>query len=132
LHPEVASSDLGISKSGPPIADAGDFITYTLTITNSGTEAASSLVITDTIPVGATYVSGGTKVGNVVSWTASSLAASSSTTVQFVVTATQTVTNSDYQVSADGGYHATGSAPVVTVISGVQDKVHLPLILRSQ
>jgi uncharacterized repeat protein (TIGR01451 family) len=132
LHPVVASSDLAISKSGPSTANPGDLITYTLTITNSGTVAASNLVITDAIPAGATYISGGTRVGDVVSWTVASLSAGNEINNQFVVTATQAIANSDYRVRADGGYSATGSVSVVTVISGVQDKVYLPLILKSQ
>ena len=77
LRPQTTLFDIGadeaaaylmISKGGPPAVDAPGPITYTLTVTNSGTYTASNLVITDSIPSGASYVSGGTQVGNVVSW----------------------------------------------------------------
>jgi uncharacterized repeat protein (TIGR01451 family) len=87
---------LSISKSGPISVTAGSPISYTLTVTNSGGLIATNLVITDAIPAGASYIGGGTKIGSVVSWTVPSLAASSGVTrTTFIVTATQTITNSD-------------------------------------
>ncbi len=124
---------LSISKSGPATALAGDPITYTLTITNSGTAPAANPVITDVIPAHAYYVTGGTRVGGVISWGVDSLEAFNGTTqVTFSVTATQVITNSDYRVSADGGYSATGSIPISTVIQPVESgtSLYLPLILR--
>ncbi|MCP4359761.1 MAG: DUF11 domain-containing protein, partial [Chloroflexi bacterium] len=104
-----AEQSLTVSKSAPVTATVGAPITYTLTITNSGITTATNLLITDTLPANAYYVAGGTKVGNVVSWTIPSLAGNSSVTqTTFVVTASQTITNSDYKVSANGGYSATG------------------------
>ncbi len=124
---------LSISKSGPATALAGDPITYTLTITNSGTAPAANPVITDVIPAHAYYVTGGTRVGGVISWGVDSLEAFNGTTqVSFRVTATRVITNSEYRVSADGGYSATGSIPISTVIQPVESgaSLYLPLILR--
>lgn len=108
--------DLAIGKSGPTIVTTDSPITYTLIVSNSGDAAANTVVITDALPAGANYVSGGNLAGGIVSWQVASLAANSSTTVQFVVTATQTITNSDYRASA-GGFSATGLEPLVTVVS---------------
>ena len=112
---------LTIGKTGPIAAMVGDLITYTLTVTNDGQLPATNLAITDSIPAGANYVSGGTRVNNVVSWTAASLAVSSSTSVQFAVTApvAGTIVNSDYHVVADTGYSAVGSMAVATIITDV-------------
>jgi uncharacterized repeat protein (TIGR01451 family) len=121
---------LTIRKSGPYSVTAGYPITYTLTVTNSGSGAASNLVITDTIPANAYYVSGGTLVGNVVSWSVASLAANNSTQATFVVTATQTVNNNDYRVSSDGGFYDVGLSPVVTVVDGAGQEIYLPMVLK--
>ncbi len=47
-------------------------MTYTLTVFNKGS-LATDLEITDKIPAGVTYVSGGKKSGNTVSWDLPSL-----------------------------------------------------------
>ena len=125
--------NLSISKSGPTIATAGELITYILTVANSGDTTAMNLVISDTIPSGANYVSGGTKVGNVVSWTAASLAPDASIQRTFVVTATATIANSNYQVVADNNVSAVGQQAVVTTITnGPIKKLYLPTISKSQ
>lgn len=129
----INAPSLNLRKSGPTTAAPGDLITYTLTVTNSGSLTATNLIITDTVPANATYISGGTKVGTVVSWTVPSLPASGGITeTTFVVTATQTITNSDYGVRADGGYTAQGSVAVVTTINAQapESKVFVPVILK--
>ena len=64
---------LFINKDGPQTAVNGELITYTVHINNNLSVTLTGVVITDAIPVGATYVGGGTQVGNVVSWTVPSL-----------------------------------------------------------
>ncbi|MGB0384969.1 MAG: fibronectin type III domain-containing protein [Ardenticatenaceae bacterium] len=106
-----------IAKSAPTTVTMNAPITYTLTITNSWHVSATNVLITDTLPMNATYLSGGTLAGNVVSWNLPTLAPNSTTSVQFVVTATETITNSDYGFTADDGYSATGSEVVVTEVT---------------
>jgi uncharacterized repeat protein (TIGR01451 family) len=118
---------LSISKTGPATAQAGELITYTLTINNSGTGDAHNLVITDTVPTGATYISGGSHAAGVVTWTSPHLAAQSSLQVQFVVTATQTIVNDSYGVTSDQT-SAVGTTPVITIIDGID--AYLPVIFR--
>ena len=120
---------LGISKSGPASADPGELITYTLTIINSGTAAANNLVISDTVPLGASYISGGNYNGGVVTWNAAALSAQGQLQVQFVVTATQTIINNTYSVTADET-SATGTASVTTTILNPAGSLYLPLIRR--
>jgi uncharacterized repeat protein (TIGR01451 family) len=108
-------------------------ITYTLTVVNSGPFTVTNLTITDTVPAGSQYLpgSGGTLVGDVVSWTVPSLEPSGGVTqTTFAVSATETlIVNDDYRVEADDGYTATGTIAVQTVISAVRN--YLPIIHKA-
>ncbi|MBA3531804.1 MAG: S8 family serine peptidase [Ardenticatenales bacterium] len=109
--------DLSISKEGAAVATAGQPITYTLTVTNSGEQSASNLLISDAIPAGATYIRGGTRSGTNVSWQLPELGGYGAVAqATFVVSTASTITNSNYSVSADGGAYATGSQVVQTQI----------------
>jgi RHS repeat-associated protein/uncharacterized repeat protein (TIGR01451 family) len=92
-------------------------ITYTLTLTNTGDVTATHLLVTDTLPSGASYLSGCARAGDVVTWTLSSLPPDASASLSLVVTATQTITNSDYRVAVEGRLAAVGQAPVVTIVA---------------
>lgn len=118
---------LSISGSAPVAVESGAPITTTFTIHNTGIVTATNLLITNTLPISAFYISGGTHVGQVVSWTLGSLAPSASATFSHVVTTTTTLINGAYRVSATGGYNAVGG-PVVTFIDPQQ--VYLPLLRR--
>jgi len=121
--------NLVITKAGPDEATGGEEITYELTVANGGDTAASALVVTDTIPAGASYISGGTRNDNVVSWAIGTLAADGGQqTVSFVVTATDTITNDDYGVTASGNVSAMGQEIVTTIVTA--GRVHLPLLLK--
>lgn len=51
------SADMAVTVTGPGSITAGTQATYTITITNSGTSAAQGVVLSDTLPTGATLVS---------------------------------------------------------------------------
>jgi len=113
----TALPTLNITKSGPQTSEPGAPIQYQITVSNSGAAAATQLVITDTLPAGAAYVSsdnGSALLGEVVSWQVDSLGSSSTLTVSFTVTATETITNADYGVLADANVYAQGETAVVT------------------
>ncbi len=113
---ELEFSDFNLTKSAPAMAAAGDYITYTLTVVNNLAFSVTNVVLTDTIPNNAFYVSGGTQISSVVSWTVPELMGGMSFSRSFVVTATETITNNDYRVSAAGGFSTTSGVPVVTVV----------------
>jgi uncharacterized repeat protein (TIGR01451 family) len=53
----VSSADLRATVSGPPAVTAGDALTYTITVTNDGPDAALSVQVVDTLPAGLTFLS---------------------------------------------------------------------------
>src|SRR5207247_1949057 len=66
-------ADVAVTKTGPATVTAFGSITYTLTATNNGPNSSTSVVLTDTLPAGVSFVSadnGGTPAGNVVTWPA--------------------------------------------------------------
>ncbi len=109
-------SGLKLSKTAPATAVAGEPITYTLTLTNFATTEVTNLVITDTLPVGAHYVDGGTRDGNLVRWDVPALAPGQALSVTFTVTAATTLINRDYAVTADEDRWAAGWPAVTTQV----------------
>lgn len=80
-------------------AVVGRPLTYTLHISNAGAGVATNVVVTDTVPLGATYLSGGVENGGVVSWTIPVIAPGSGETVTFAVrTCWESLTNAGYRV----------------------------------
>lgn len=86
----TAGTDLAVTKSAPAtVAPAANF-SYTITATNQGPIAASSVVVTDTIPAGLTYVSntgGGVNNAGVVTWALGTLNSATASSVTLTVTA---------------------------------------------
>ena len=123
-RPPSVPPALRIEKRGPGAVAAGEPIVYTLAVTNSVPITLTNLVVEDSLPVGATYVTGGDgpPSSGTVTWTVGELRAESSLTVSYTVTANQTIANSDYRAHADGGVNAEGTTVVVTTVDG------LPLI----
>ncbi len=117
---------LSITKSGPATTKPGEPIGYTLTVANHGAVDAFGVVITDAVPLGATYVGGGTLLpGNIVSWTVPNLPARGGTTqVSFVVTAQQGILNAKYGATCPGCIPAVGSKVLATNVR----KLYFPLI----
>lgn len=50
-------TDIAVTKTAAPTADAGANLTYTITVQNLGANAAASTQLSDTIPAGTTFVS---------------------------------------------------------------------------
>lgn len=119
----TTTPDLSLSKTAPAVALSGEPITVTLTITNSGVSTAANVLISDVLPPGASHVSGGTLDGDTVRWNLPALDGYGAIEqVWFVLSATTTITNSDYFAAADGGYNATGDPAAVTRIVDAMTK----------
>ncbi|UBV42789.1 DUF11 domain-containing protein [Deinococcus taeanensis] len=83
-------ADLSVSKTGPGFAKPGETLTYTLTLTNAGPSAASSVTLTDPLPAGLTYVSSSPAAavsGQTLTWTLASLASGATQTMTVTATA---------------------------------------------
>jgi uncharacterized repeat protein (TIGR01451 family) len=88
-----AQADVQLSKTGPATVAAGANLTYSLIVTNNGPSDAQSVVLTDTLPAGTSFVSQQqttgpaftpSNVGNAISDTLITLAAGASASFQVV------------------------------------------------
>ena len=83
-------ADVGLGKMGPASVLAASNLVYTISVTNFGPSSASSVVVTDTLPLGVTFVSasgGGVNNSGVVSWTLGTLANGQVSNLTVTVTA---------------------------------------------
>ena len=124
----AAANYLTIDLDAPLTAVANEPFTYTLTVTNTSLVTATNLTITNTMPTGAAYVSGGALVGDTVNWTVAELPSYGNVQVQWTATATQTVWNEAYGVLADGGITAVGQETAVTIIN--PRFVYVPFVIK--
>ncbi|RME84737.1 MAG: DUF11 domain-containing protein, partial [Caldilineae bacterium] len=60
-------ADVGVSKSGPATATAGETISYTIVLSNTGPSVSRDVDVKDLLPAGFTYVSGTSTQGTCVS-----------------------------------------------------------------
>ena len=124
-----AAADLAVViAASPNPVPAGQDVTYTLTATNNGLSDATGVVVTDTIPSGATFVSatgGVTPNSNgVLTFSVGNLADNASTTLSVVVatsgstpspaTDQATITSNVYDPDSNNNT-ATASVPVTPV-----------------
>ncbi|HMF19634.1 MAG TPA: SdrD B-like domain-containing protein, partial [Gemmataceae bacterium] len=91
---QILKSDLSIVKTANQASvQVGTNLSYTLTVSNLGPNAAQNVMVTDTLPAGTTYVSGFspgwtiTQSGGIVTATTASLPAGLTQTIIITVTA---------------------------------------------
>jgi uncharacterized repeat protein (TIGR01451 family) len=125
----VIGPNLRISKSGPSSVLPGENIQYILNVTNVSEVTATGVVITDVIPVGANYVQGGVRVGDVVSFTVGVLPPGATVTRTLGVTATEGVLiNNNYLASTSDGISSPRGNPVSTNITILQLSKSGPMV----
>ncbi|GEM_PF-702097 len=91
-----ASADLAVTKTGPATANAGQSVTYTLSVTNNGPTDAQNVMVTDTLPADETFVSASTGSGAGTAYSSGNLgtlAAGGSTTITLVAMISPAVSN---------------------------------------
>jgi uncharacterized repeat protein (TIGR01451 family) len=121
-------ADVGIGKTGSATVPASSNLVYTISVTNFGPSSASSVTVTDTLPLGVTFVSatgGGVNTSGVVSWTLGTLASGqiSNITVTVTAPASGSLTNTASVSSPTGDPNSTNNvtAPVITTVTPVAD-----------
>jgi uncharacterized repeat protein (TIGR01451 family) len=135
----VGLADLGISKSdSPDPVNAGEELTYTLTVQNDGPSTATNVVVTDAVPAGTAMVSAAASQGSCLQGvpgdpaqpsvcTLGDLASSGSATVTLVVAVLPATTGTllnDASVSSDtldtnNANNSASSSTQVNVVTGV-------------
>jgi len=87
----VVGADLAVTvDDGQATATAGSRLTYTITVTNNGTDTATNVVLSDMLPAGGTFnvglsTAGATLVGGKVVYNLPTLAAGATATFEVVV-----------------------------------------------
>ena len=120
----VTERQISIEKTAAASVDAGELLTYTLTVFNNTGSTLTGLTITDTVPTAhATFAhasDGGVLAGDTISWTAASLPSGNSLSVRFAVTATGTdgdeIWNNTYAAWAANWLTPTAGSPLLTTI----------------
>lgn len=87
----VTSADLGVAMAVDlPVANEGDLVTYTVTVTNDGPDPATGVAVTDALPAGLTFSGATPSQGAYTSgtglWAVESLASGASATLVLAAT----------------------------------------------
>lgn len=140
ILPAIASLEVS-KKANSSTVEPNGLITYTLTVSSSGTISNTNVVLTDTIPLSTTLAFADVSpVDDVLTWDLGDMSPSTVITRTFAVTSSPpggtslfpsgtVIINDDYGVQSDQAA-ASGSPVEVTVV--VVDKfIYLPIILRS-
>jgi len=125
--PKIHTSALTITKTAPDIASYGDYITYTLTVSNTGNEDITDAIIWDVVPANAHLIDigniGTMNIGTVIltannriEWHGIDVPSHNSLQVQFSVTASESITNADYGIVSEVGSVIFGNEPIKTII----------------
>ncbi|MCB0183237.1 MAG: DUF11 domain-containing protein, partial [Caldilineaceae bacterium] len=116
---------LDITIDAPETAARGEAISYHFTVTNRAPIPLTDLVITNALPAGARYLSGGDgePVNGIVRWSIAQLAAESVAELSYQVRAQSSLVNYDFQVTSKEGAGTRGRTVAVTIIDGQQPRV---------
>jgi len=137
VYSTPAIYSLAITKSASATdVQPGDVVTYTLNFTNTGT-VDQSVIMTDVIPFGVTYVPGSVTGGGVyntgparINWTGL-LPAGAFRTVTFAVTVVEPGTLGPYPILNEARLNNVWSNAVTIYSRGTGGLVYLPIVMRN-
>jgi uncharacterized repeat protein (TIGR01451 family) len=123
----TAAADLATTVTGPAIAITNFPFSYTVTVTNRGPSAATSVTVGNTLPAGVNWVSassGGTANAGIVTWSLANLANGATTNLSVTVIApvVGTLTNTAASSAVTGdpdGSNNDGTGVAAQVVTGV-------------
>ena len=122
------AADVAIGKTASASVFATSDLVYTISVTNFGPSSASSVVVTDALPVTVTFVSatgGGLNNSGIVNWTLGTLANGqiSNVTVTVKAPASGSLTNIATVSTPTGDPNLTNNVtpPVITTVTPVAD-----------
>ncbi len=125
---------LDITVDAPAEATINEPITYRFVVTNRAPIALNNVTVTNVMPAGATYLSGGdgAPTNGIVRWTIGRLAPESVTELSYQVRAQSSLVNYDYQVQSQEGASTRGRTLVVTRINGQPPRVGDGFVIVNQ
>jgi uncharacterized repeat protein (TIGR01451 family) len=127
VNQPATHADLSITKGdAPDPVTAGSNVTYTLTVSNAGPDAAAAVTVSDPLPAGVSFVSASSSVGScsgtaTVSCSLGTLNSGASATVTIVVTANSGPLSNTATVSSstsDPNTANNGATATTTVTAG--------------
>ncbi len=135
---QPGNSKLSISKNyQPATVSAGDPVTYTITLENTGDNDLTNVTLTDTLPVSTTFKQwlnqpgGVITAGKTITWTGT-VSGAEQIELSFVVSHTGStdniITNTAYYSHTSG----TGSGDAAFTVSSSGNDIYLPIILKNQ
>ena len=136
----LAQADLSITKAdNPDPVQVGNDLTYTLTVTNHGPQAATGVTVVDTLPVGVSFVSasaGCVELDGVVTCTVGALPVDGVVEITIVVTAnvegviTNTANVSGFEADPDPENNTATQETTVSPVGPSIFNFYLPLVAK--
>ena len=135
VYQVVSQFGAKVELTASPLAEVGGVIEYKLTVTSLGTDALTLVTVSNTIPAGVEYISGGSESGGVVTLDVGDVSIGFPKTVSWFgrPTAVSTVTNTVFNINAQ-----ELSSPIpgsqgenqTTLVVEKLEKIYLPLVIR--
>lgn len=127
-------ADVSITKTGPAAAPPGASITYNITVSNAGPQAASNVVVTDVLPAGTTFVSATASQGTcsgttTVTCTLGAIASGANATIALTVLAplnASTISNTATVANAPEADPTPGNNTSPTAITSLAQAANIP------